>query len=485
MMLSPQTQGKLAGLRSKAKFLFLIEGLSIAVLTLCAAVLVTMGLDYLLRGPALFRLVINLIALGILGYCIYRFLVYPLMARMTEDDMALCVEKGYPGLKDSLISSLQLGRDYDPSDTFNSSAMVRALVAQTEQVAGRMNFNRVAGFSRGSIGYCAGAILALLVVAGGFMGVDKMPEMFLNRIILLGDEPYPEPWSLNVKGVEEGDKMYVPSHYDVVLEIEATHKDKTDVELTTLRIDYWTTEKGRRKLRSKECSRDETRKNSFYVKIPRVKSDVEYVIKGYRVQDYKGEIEVVERPEILAVKCVVGPPRYTRQLAYSAAIEDLNVLKGSEVAIGIETSRSVSEGYLVFTRGREAMKRIPLEYWPDPDKRTRLRAKFYAEESTTFKIIVQDEQFAHDKRFTNLDPMEYSLALRVDEAPVIVMTSPSRLNVKKTKDAKVRIRANAEDDNYIQRVELLYQTFTAGAGSDGAQHIGVTGLPGQARPHHA
>ncbi|RKY28822.1 MAG: hypothetical protein DRP79_01915, partial [Planctomycetota bacterium] len=314
MMLSPQTQGKLAGLKSKAKLLFLIEGLSIAVLTLCAAVLVTLGLDYLLRGPALFRLVINLIALGILGYCVYRFLVYPLMVRMTDDDMALCVEKGYPGLKDSLISSLQLGRKYDPSDTFNSSAMVRALVAQTEQAAGKMNFNRVVGFSRGSIGYCAGAILALLVVVGSFASVDKMPEMFLNRIVLLGDEPYPEPWSLKVKGVEEGGKIYVPSHSDVVLEIQAIHKDKTDAELSTLRIDYWTMEKGRRKLRSKECSKDETQRNFFYVKIPRVKSDVEYVIKGYRVQDYRGKIEVVERPEILAIKCAVGPPKYTGQL---------------------------------------------------------------------------------------------------------------------------------------------------------------------------
>ena len=59
---------------------------------------------------------------------------------------------------------------------------------------------------------------------------------------------------------------------------------------------------------------------------------------------------------------------------------------------------------------------------------------------------------------------------------MIVMTSPSRLNVKKTRDAKVRIRANAEDDNYIQRVELLYQAFAASAGSDGAQHIGVKTL---------
>ncbi len=471
MNLSPQTQSKLTGLRSKVKLLFFVEGLSVALLVLCGAILVTLGLDYVLRGPALFRLVINLIVLGIIGYCAYRFLIYPLMVTMNEDDMALCVEKGYPGLKDSLISSLQLARRYDPSDTFNSSAMVRALMAQTEQVTARMGFGRVAGPSAGTKGFFAGALLAIAVVVVGFAAVPQMWDMFVDRIILLADVPYPEPWTLKVKGFD-GKSMYIPSHYDVRLEIQGEHHSGEEgKELNALRIDYWVMENGRRRLRSKECIPDEREKNRFYIDIPRVKSDVEFIIKGFRVQDFKGKITVVPRPEILAIKCVVNPPRYTqRPTIWDVAVEDLNVLRGSEVDIRVKTSRPVSEANIVLTRGKESLKRVPLKPLPpEPgrpdDRNTRLRGTFFAEGTSTFKIVVQDEQFADDRRFTNLDPMEYTLTVHPDEVPSVLMVTPTSTNVKKVMNAIVRIRADAEDDNYIQRIVLLYQTFGSGAGT--------------------
>jgi len=166
-MVSQLTQRKLIGLRTKIRVLFAAFGLSVFVSMLAGSILVAFGLDYLLRGPWPFRLGVNVIAVAFLVYCLYRFLLYPLSVKMNVDDMALCVERGFPGLKDRLISSLQLARRFDPEDTFSSSAMVRSLMAETEQITGKMRFGAVVGLHGRMAMFVIMGIIGLVAVASG------------------------------------------------------------------------------------------------------------------------------------------------------------------------------------------------------------------------------------------------------------------------------------------------------------------------------
>ena len=47
----------------------------------------------------------------VLAYTSYRYVYIPLVPFLSEDNLALFIERGRPGLKDSLINSIQLGRD--------------------------------------------------------------------------------------------------------------------------------------------------------------------------------------------------------------------------------------------------------------------------------------------------------------------------------------------------------------------------------------
>jgi hypothetical protein len=460
MMLSSQTQGKLLGLKSRVKFLFLVEGLAIVLLLLCGAVLVTLGLDFLLRGPALFRLFLDLIALGMLAYCTYRFLAYPLMVRMSIDDMALFVEKGYPGLKDSLISALQLSRKFDPSDTYSSSAMVEALVNQTEQTSARMNFGRVVGPTRNMTSFMGACVLALAIVAGSFYFVPNMLRMFVQRIILLTDEKYPEPWMVQVDNA--GEIEFVPQQSDVTINVTVAHTGDAGKDYASpLYIEYRVMEDNVEKLRSKKVEKDPGSKNHFTFKIPGVSNDVQYTIKGSGVQDYPGTIKVVPRPEILKTFCVVTPPPYTGLPYDTPPVEDLSVLRGSNVEMGIKTSRPVSGAYIIFTKGKLELQRR-VHFGPSrgaPDDRTLCTASFVAEGSMTLKIILQDAQFPSDERFRNLKPAEYNLNVRTDAAPRVEMLTPTRANIKKVEKAFVIVRYHAEDDLYPARVILQYEVI--------------------------
>lgn len=88
-----------------------LEGLAllgaVALALLLTALFLAEELSFLSYGREAY-LSLSLIALG---YVFYRYVLLPLLPLWSEDRLALFVEGRVPGLKDSLINSLQLGRD--------------------------------------------------------------------------------------------------------------------------------------------------------------------------------------------------------------------------------------------------------------------------------------------------------------------------------------------------------------------------------------
>ncbi len=79
-----------------------------------------------------FRVVMLLGVVGTAGWILYYKLIAPLSVPLNTDDMALAVEKEFPNLNDSLISTMQLTRMMSVDGSV-SSPMVEEVARQAHE----------------------------------------------------------------------------------------------------------------------------------------------------------------------------------------------------------------------------------------------------------------------------------------------------------------------------------------------------------------
>ena len=99
---------RLSRLRGAIRGLFAADGCSRLLLALVAFVVVTFLLDWSLILPAGVRLVLLVAGLAGFGVLSFKRIFYPLSVKITDDDLALFVERHFPELNDRLISAIQL-----------------------------------------------------------------------------------------------------------------------------------------------------------------------------------------------------------------------------------------------------------------------------------------------------------------------------------------------------------------------------------------
>ena len=156
---------KLSQLRGHIRLMFFSWGL--AKLTMWAAGL-TLWLyytDLLLKLPGGLRVAFLVGALAILAIVAARSLFYPLSRTITDEDLALLVEREYPLLNDRLISSLQMLKSQERYKDAASEDMIRAVVGESFDIAGRLRFNEAVR-SRRLLYMVMGSLIAMVLVFG-------------------------------------------------------------------------------------------------------------------------------------------------------------------------------------------------------------------------------------------------------------------------------------------------------------------------------
>jgi hypothetical protein len=196
--LGTQTRGVFTKLDELRRALRRITGLVGLNWTLCAVVgfvLVTLAFDYGLSAAG-FRVRVSYRAVPA-GACAlavlivaWRYLISPLRVKLTEDDLALRVERHFPQLKDRLISAVQFTHGESRLREGVSRELVRAVVAEAGEVSRPIDFTQP--LDRGSAGkkWIAGgfaaAVLATLVIAA-----PELMAAWFQRNVLFQSVKYP------------------------------------------------------------------------------------------------------------------------------------------------------------------------------------------------------------------------------------------------------------------------------------------------------
>lgn len=156
---------KLSQLRGHIRLMFFSWGL--AKLTIWAAGL-TLWLYYtdrMLKLPGGLRVAFLVASLVVLAVVALRSLIYPLSKTLSDEDLALLVEREYPLLNDRLISSLQILRNQERYKDAASEDMIRVVVGESFDIAGRLQFNDAVR-SRRLLYMVVGSLLAMTLLFG-------------------------------------------------------------------------------------------------------------------------------------------------------------------------------------------------------------------------------------------------------------------------------------------------------------------------------
>src|ERR1041384_840506 len=161
---------RLGRLRGSIKRLFALDGLSRLILALFAFAAVTFIADWGLDLPVPIRIIFSLGGLLLAAWILFKRVLTPLSVRISDDDLAIFVERNYPELNDKLISAIQLTREpgvvSGGAMYTNSPELIEALVVDAEKATSQLDFHRVIVRSHvGKIAAWAGMLFAVLLAA--------------------------------------------------------------------------------------------------------------------------------------------------------------------------------------------------------------------------------------------------------------------------------------------------------------------------------
>jgi hypothetical protein len=302
--MAPVTE-RLSRLRGAIRRLFALDGLSRLVLAMAAFVVVTFLLDWSLLLPSGVRLV--LLAAGLAGFGVLAFkrIFYPLGVKISDDDLALFVERHFPELNDRLISAIQLSREplgatpEGGAANTNSPELVAALVADAEQATSRIDFRRVViGKHVGKIALWAAA--AVLALAGAGAARSDYAGIYFNRVFG-GSTKWPQRTHLKVLDFADNRKVW-PRGEDLTIAVQVLDHEPSKV---MLEYKFATGEKGRERMSPLAGKR-------YQFTFTRLTGPFEFFVEGGDDVTAVHTVDIVTPPSIDTVKLFYEYPPYMR-----------------------------------------------------------------------------------------------------------------------------------------------------------------------------
>jgi hypothetical protein len=228
--------------------------------------------------------------------------------RVSDDDLALFVERHYPGLNDRLISAIQLARE--PEETaaegghrrgaFNSPELVQALVDDAAQAASTVDFGRVV--VRRHVGWVAfWAALTAAILAGGALVSPAYASIYLNRAFG-GARKWPQRTHLKVLDFPDGRRVIARGD-DLTVAVECGGLEPSKV---LLEYRFRTGEEGRERMNPLQGRR-------FQYAFTRVAGPFEFVVTGGDDTTEPHTVETLTPPAVESVGVFYEYPPYLRK----------------------------------------------------------------------------------------------------------------------------------------------------------------------------
>jgi hypothetical protein len=477
--MSELLQSKIASVRRKLAMVKSSRGLAAAVGIVLLMLTIGMLLDFAFELPRGLRVAFLALDITALTFILLTYVLAPLIWGPDDDEIALMVERATPQFATRLIASVQLARP-GAVPASASSSIVRAMIAQTEDLAEPMDFSEVVK-SDDMLKMLAMTLLIVVFGLAAFVwgnsGGSHMSTDLLARAFL-SERPIPRKTRINVpngnKIIPLGDPItieafaqgIIPAHGEVDLEYKSGRKQ-------TFTIDPMPDEK------APAPADGSTR---FARLIDNVQESFSYRLRLNDAHTPWFTVQAQARPTVSGVDFTLKYPTYTHRAPEHKSPGDLTLLAGSELSIKISASKRVKEGQ---AQGQQVAgsavrlvglsEEIPLK-WAN-SAHTELTATI--PKLPTSKLNGLSFYLEDDYGIASRNETVYPVELVLDKDPVIRITYPDRKDELATAQARVLLAFEATDDFGIAKIILWHKLDTEENPAAQAIELDLSGLKGE------
>jgi len=315
--LPPAVRRVLDAVRRRIRAYIWLEGLATLAVLLGLMFWIGLAADWMFEPSARVRQIVLVLLAALLAYVAYRSLLRRIGVSITDSTAAILLERRFPTLSEHLVTAVDAAAKQD-----HAAASHPALVYQTQQAAARAVATVRPGevFDWGPLVrvVSAAGVLGLSIALFALVSRDSF-AFWLSRIAL-SEELWPRRVSLEVVGFPfdaAGQRVHKLAHdddYELLVHARAAGFEVPDEVQIRFRL-----ADGRRgrdtmvRVGEVQPGRDEFQ--VFRYQFKRVTTDMEFDVVGGddRVRGLK--LEVVDRPELLAIEFECVYPAYLRREA--------------------------------------------------------------------------------------------------------------------------------------------------------------------------
>jgi hypothetical protein len=329
--LSQQTSGvvsRLAALRTQIAAWFWVDGLVRVLWIALALIAADLAIDWFFRLDKPQRVVMLVLMAGVIVWRIYRRLVRPLSAKMSDDALALSVEAGNKQLGQSLISALQFSRMENVEGRGMSKVLVQETVRRGAAAAENVPFGNVLDGQEFRLNAVLLVIaLAIFGLIGYGIASTETLSIWFNRNIALGNGTWPQKTYLVIERMNEDGTVVFPRGEDWTQTVSVT--DESEIIPDAVYLDF------RRARGRAPATMKKTSERQFEATFASVIEPFEFRARGGDAVTDWVRVELVEQPAVEKLQLVVTPPKYTggQPEELPAGKGPYYVLKGSSLKI--------------------------------------------------------------------------------------------------------------------------------------------------------
>lgn len=360
-------------MRLKARTGIWIEALGLLLAMLCGYAAVTYLLDRNLRLEWPFRLVMLAVLLFYVGRMLRRRLLRPLATRLSDDEMAIAVERAAPEVKQALISSVQFERALGSGvAVVESRAMMAAVVDEIGSRLASIPFLRALDAARVRR-FAAVLAAGVLAFAGWGLADFQSLKLWALRNLAIASVPWPRYTTFSFAEFGDG-TLRVPQGDPLTVAVAVQGPIPDQVFL------YYRFAGGE----SGAEPMSATGERDFSWTMQAVLEDGDVWIEGGDGLSATLHLQVVERPRIEQVAVRVFYPEYMHKEPdhLPATESDVKVPRGGRLELAARSHKPITEAFLLVGTDRK----LPLQR----DDQHAFHGEFVPEATSLIELNVID-----------------------------------------------------------------------------------------------
>jgi len=466
----------LFGLRWRIRAYVVVEGLALAVVWLGITFWLGLALDYLpvLAGasemPRLARAIL-LTVIGIVFIAILiRWVFQRVLRRMSDESMALLLERYHEQFHDSFVTAIAMGPQGDDMSVEGREMLTHSIDSALSST-GDVRLSRV--FDGRPLKRKLAVALLMVLSIGGFSQLAAEPfAIWIARLYRLEDSQWPRWADVGVVGLEVftlnaprdgagpprrsskllsfvSSKARVARGANPKLILDADASRQVVPQYCQLFYDVVGGDRGRAKVarfRGESDGRQQYRIASEPLR--GILETLEFNVLGYDCRTSDFMIEVFDSPEVTKAQIVHSPPDYLTDIERSIGLEQttaytagLEIERGSRLTIVAESNRDLTTVYLYdIDLDRTTTVTVP----HDRPRKIEIPVESL-ERQMTFELLLVDTD-----GLISSQPYRMTIGMREDTPPVVNVTLDG-IGSAITPIARIPVSGQISDDHGVDR----------------------------------